>query len=331
MESPSPPGGSPSNTGPATHKSALPSTPTTQSRSAPESSPTENHRTTHIQICDVHKPDPLNGRLELDEARISELVHLIARDGLLTPILVRKLVEGYELIAGNHRLAALRRLNRSEVSAIVIPATDYEAARLTLLENTTRTQLSPVEEAKQLSVLVAKHPNGVDGVAEDIHRRPEWILDRLDIADYPDTLLAHVHARRISLAAARLLARIADPPLREHHIHHAATGGCTARMARQWLESTQTDAMPTPPPPENFSLPAPQTYISETLARCALCRNYNELGQTRREVVCVQCLSAIQAKWEHEPADPTPPEPTPPAPAGAKQDSGDHQNPADSS
>lgn len=286
------------------------STKTAQSPSLPQTPPPTFHRTIHIHICDIEKPDPLNGRLQLNEDTICELTHLIARDGLLTPLLVRPNGHRYELIAGNHRLAAMRRLNWKTAPAVILKTNEYETARLRMIENTARTNLTPVEEAKQLSKLVQQHPDGVDGVAADIHRRPEWILDRLEIADYPESLLQHIHTRRISLAAARYLARIPDPDLREHHIRYAANDGCTARMARQWLHSTEAEESPIPPPPENSSISAIPAYISQTKALCLLCQTYNDLDQTRRETLCVNCLSAIQAQ-RAQTTEPTTPERTP--------------------
>ena len=302
--SPSQPNGSPSNIAPQADTSRPPSTQTTPSPSDPPQSRLRCHRTTHIQIRDIDTPDELNGRLGLDENRISELTHLIARDGLLTPILVRAVGDRYELIAGNHRLAAMRRLNWDQTAAMLIAGDDYEAARLRLVENTARTDLSPVEEAKQLAVLVEAHPNGVDGVAADIHRRTEWILDRLEIVQYPESLLQHVHAKRISLAAAKWLARQPDDVIRETNIHFAATGGCTARMARQWLNQAVAEDIPAPPASENARFSDGDAFLTRTLARCFVCRDHFDLDQTRPERLCTRCIESIEQTWQNPPTNP---------------------------
>lgn len=323
MPSPSPSNGSPQNSAPQEDTSKRPSTPTTPSPSDPPPSPSRYHRTIHIHLSDIETPDSLNGRLELDEKQISELTHLIARDGLLNPILVRAIGDRYELIAGNHRLAAMRRLKWDQTPALLIDANDYETGRLRLLENVARTNLSPVEEAKQLSRLVETHPNGVDGVAIDIHRRPDWILDRLEIVSYPESLLRHVHSKRISLAAAKYLARNPDHMLRESNIHFAATDGCTAKMARAWLHDAAAEALPPPEPSENSSFIVGEQFETHTLARCFVCREQYNLEDTRAERLCTNCLRSIETSWQTaqtapvQPANPSPgpaettPDPTP--------------------
>ncbi len=197
------------------------------------------------------------------------------------------------LIAGRHRLAAARQLGWKEIPAIFINATDDEAAVLRLAENSNRAQLSPVEEAKQLAHLVEIDPRAVDGVAEKIGRNVSWILDRLEIIDWPDSLMDHVHNKRVSLAAAKLIARIGDPQLREIRSRQAAQHGINARTARLWLDDSNSSSYNDCDLSEKtVELSIPRVNM-EVVVPCFVCEESIKLENTTSERFCTPCLQNI--------------------------------------
>lgn len=267
---------------------------TTQSLSpaAREYEPRSTHHS--VLLSQIIVEDDYNGRLSIDPDKVMTLQISIAQTGLLNPITLYMKNNKHVLIAGRHRLAAARALGWREIAAIYIDATDDEAAVLRLAENSNRAQLSPVEEAKQLSHLVEIDPKAVDGVSEKIGRSVNWILDRLEIIEWSEALMDHVHNKRIALGTAKLLARIADPQLREIRIRQAAQHGINARTARLWLDdSNSTNYEDCELSEKSVDLPFPSINM-EILVSCFVCEEKVKIENTTSERFCGPCLQNIR-------------------------------------
>jgi ParB family chromosome partitioning protein len=251
--------------------------------------------TTDVRLTDIHIADPANGRAALEPARIAELANLLAHEPLLHPITLRNTPQGLTLVAGRHRLAAYEKLGRVTIPARVLDLDDVQEATLRLNENLQRVTLSPVEQARQLAELVGLNNQGVDAVALRLARSVDWVLDRLEILTWPEALILHVHSKRITLAAAKTLARIKPDTVRELRIADAAHHGCSAATARLWLQ-TAHHGDPAEPPPPVFSSQEPN-FVFETTTKClcAGCAELKPIEKTQLVRWCEDCLSTIVA------------------------------------
>lgn len=266
---------------------------------------TNTNQTQNVPLNLIDCPDPTNGRAALDSERVERLARELACQPLLHPITVRPTNGRFALIAGRHRLAAFARLGRSHITATIISASDLTAATLRLSENVSRSQLSPIEEAHQLAQLLELNPGGVDAVAADLARPTTWVLDRLEILDWPDSLRLAVHTKRIGLGAAKLLARIQPSELRETRIHDASTHGCSAATARLWLQTCGRDD-PNAPPPPKFSSQVPEVVYETTVkVLCAGCAKLKPIEDTQLARWCNACLSMIE-NAQRSPAEMSP-------------------------
>lgn len=270
-------------------------------------------RTLNVPLEHIRTPDNLNGRLELQPDRLAHLVKSIIAHDLIHPITIQTTPTGYQLVAGRYRLEAFRRMNRPTIPARVITTNDHTAAGIRLAENVTRTQLTPVEEAAQLSNLVEHHPAGVDGAATITGRSTTWIQDRLDILTWPPNLQHAVHHRLISLSAAKRLARIDNPETRDTYIQHGALHGVSTRTAALWLQDANQVAPHEFTNPESPGFLAPPTIETKTLITCYMCQAKTDLNDTRSLRVCPNCLNALttaantmQEQPQHPPPPPTP-------------------------
>jgi ParB/RepB/Spo0J family partition protein len=213
---------------------------------------------------------------------------------LINPITIRPAGSRYQLIAGLNRLEAYKLLQRNQIPAHIVTTDNTGASTMRLTENLTRSNLSPVEEAAQLGDLVEATAGGVDVVAATIGRSVNWVLDRLEILDWDSDLQQAVHAKQISAAAAKRLARIADPETRRNYIHQAAVHGISARTAALWLQ----DSISLAQPPANLS----ENVISEgenqnppiTLIDCYFCGAQCNIIDTRPIRLCPTCIATIQ-------------------------------------
>lgn len=295
--SPYPPAGAVSTSPTISPTSPSPSPKTAQSPYAPSDTNSPQPTPLPVPINLIDTPDDRNGRLEIDNERIHALATDIAATGQLHPITLRRTGPRYELIAGRHRLAAHRLLRRTEITATVLNIDPIAAAAIRLQENVNRTNLSPVEEATQLAILVNQHPKGVDGLAQMLGRSVNWILDRLELKDWPDYLLAAVHAKTLSLAAARQLSKVTDDDHRRFLVQTAIDHGVTAATARYWLQQWKAGAEASVIISENQVEPNRQQYQTETTVQCFTCNERAQLTETIPIRVCNHCLRTIdQAK-----------------------------------
>jgi len=198
------------------------------------------------------------------------------------------------LVAGRHRLGAFKKLGRTTIPAIILNCDDTTEATLRLTENLYRVSLSPVEQAHQLAALVGLNDQGVEAVALRLSRSIDWILDRLDILTWPEELSAAVHAKRIPLAAAKLLARISPPELRAQRIADASNHGCSAATARLWLQHAGSDDPNATPPPVFLSQIPHFQQNTQVSALCAGCNEMKRIEETELQRWCTSCLSSIR-------------------------------------
>lgn len=292
--SPCPPPGSDPSTSeqPTTSKSSTTPTATSsfETSNGPRSYPTFLRIAIHLIDLDHAR----NGRLETDPDAIRRLRDQIATSGLINPITIRPTGDRFQLIAGLNRLEAFRLLQRTEIPAHVVTPDDTGASTMRLTENLTRSNLSPVEEAAQLGDLVGATAGGVDVVASTIGRSVNWVLDRLEILDWDTDLQQAVHAKKISAAAAKRLARIADPETRRNYVRQAAVHGISARTAALWLQDSISLAQPPSDLSENVIPNSQPTTPPITLIDCYFCGTKHNITDTYPVRLCPVCLATIQ-------------------------------------
>lgn len=148
-------------------------------------------------------------RRNIDRAALSELMVSIAQVGLIQPIVVRKLPDGYELIAGERRLKACRLLGYKELPCIVMQAGEERCAVLALSENLQRRPLHFLEEAERLDVLLKK------GLSEEqlstlLGKNDPYLENRQRLLKLPKETRARLRADGLSERHARALLRIGD-------------------------------------------------------------------------------------------------------------------------
>ncbi|NLE65199.1 MAG: ParB/RepB/Spo0J family partition protein [Elusimicrobia bacterium] len=152
----------------------------------------------------------LQPRQNYDEGRLDELAASIREQGFLQPIVVRKAADGYEVIAGERRLKAARRLKMEEVPVVVKEATDREALVLALVENVQREELNPVEKAESYHRLVDEFGYTQEDVAKSVGKDRVTIANLLRLLKLPKDILQAVSDGKVSEGHARTLLSLED-------------------------------------------------------------------------------------------------------------------------
>ena len=119
-------------------------------------------------LVDAIRPNPYQPRRTFSEESIEELSRSIAQFGLINPISVRKIGNCYELIAGERRLRAVRKLGLTHIKAIVVRAQDQDSAMIAMIENLQRENLHFLEEAEGYQKLIRNHGLTQDELAKKL-------------------------------------------------------------------------------------------------------------------------------------------------------------------
>ena len=155
-------------------------------------------------------PNPNQPRRVFDDEKINELAGSIEASGMLQPLVVRSTAGGYELIAGERRLRAARRLGLSEVPVIVHETADPNSLLLALIENLQREDLNPIEEAAAFAELQEQFNLTQEQVAERVGRSRSAVANALRLLSLPDPIREHVSRGELPAGQARALLGLKD-------------------------------------------------------------------------------------------------------------------------
>ena len=131
-----------------------------------------------VAVDDV-RPNPYQPRKTFDKARLQELADSIRQHGVFTPILVKRSLGGYELIAGERRLRACRIAGLKKIPAIEMEFDDQQMMEIALLENIQREDLNAIEEAKAYEKLIQKVGYTQEELARRIGKSREHVANMM--------------------------------------------------------------------------------------------------------------------------------------------------------
>lgn len=144
-------------------------------------------------------------RKKFDDVSIKELAASIKAKGVIQPILVQKADKGYELIAGERRLRAVKLLKLETIPSIIKSINKVEALELAILENIQREDLNPVEEANAYKLLMGEFKLTQEEVARKVGRERSSIANMLRLLKLPASIQADITEGRLTMGHARAL------------------------------------------------------------------------------------------------------------------------------
>ncbi len=160
------------------------------------------------------RPGKFQPRRVFDEAAISGLANSLRAQGMLQPILVRKLAgpgEAYEIIAGERRWRAAQVAGLHEVPVLVKALTDAQALEIALVENLQREDLTAIEEAEAYRRLMDEFAHTQDGLAKHLGKSRSHVTNTLRLLTLPDAVKALLDSGELSAGHARALLASVDP------------------------------------------------------------------------------------------------------------------------
>ena len=200
--------------------------------SSPEVRVEEGERILQLSIGEVN-PSPLQPRRVFAEENLTERVDSIRSRGIFQPLVVRRSPKGsgYELIAGERRWRAARKLNLAKVPAIVRVATDQQVLELALIENLQRAELDPVEEADGYATLIETFGLKQEEVAERVGKNRATVANALRLRSLPSEVRDLLRSKQISVGHAKAILGLSEPAAQSAISREVVKRGLSVRQA----------------------------------------------------------------------------------------------------
>jgi len=198
-------------------------------------SQTEN---TLIEVpLDQIVPNPYQPRKVIEPDAIRELAESIRSEGLLQPIVARRVDDKFELVAGERRWRAHQLLKEKKILVRVLSASDISSASLALIENLQREGLNPIEEAYGYYSLINEFNLTQTDVAERVGKSRTYITNLIRLLQLDDELKVLLSSKKISVGHAKVLLGIEDIKVRNEIGKKAAEEGWTVRQCEKEVEA----------------------------------------------------------------------------------------------
>ena len=165
---------------------------------------TDSDKIVEISLEEIKK-NPYQPRTYFNEEKLNELKESIEKNGLLQPIIVKKAVKGYYIIAGERRYRAFELLGKKEIPAIIKEMTDEEMMIFAVLENLQREDLSALEESESYKNLMDKMSLTQEELAKKLGKSRPYIANSLRLLKLPTEIKNKLEQGLISTAHARTL------------------------------------------------------------------------------------------------------------------------------
>lgn len=159
---------------------------------------------------DELRPNPYQPRKKFDEEALKELSASIKEHGIFQPILVKKSIKGYNIIAGERRVRASKLAGLQKVPAIVRDFTDEQMMEIGLLENLQRENLNVIEEAKAYQSMIETLHLTQDNLALKVGKSRSHITNILGLLNLPENIQNMVFLNQLTMGHARVLSKLED-------------------------------------------------------------------------------------------------------------------------
>ena len=188
---------------------------------------------TNDQIVEINlselRANPYQPRKNFDEEALNELASSIKEHGVFQPIIVKKSIKGYEIIAGERRFRASKLAGMQTIPAIVKDFSDEEMMQIALLENLQRENLTSIEEAKAYKSIIESMNITQDELAKKVGKSRSHITNILGLLKLPASVQDMVLYNKLSMGHARVLSKLDDPKIVEDLAQRVITEDLSVR------------------------------------------------------------------------------------------------------
>ena len=186
--------------------------------------PVSNHNTVETEpaskkIINIEinriKQNPHQPRTKIDEESLAELTESIKEKGIIQPVIVRKVDDGYELIAGERRTRAAKKAGLDMVPAIIYNVGDEESLIFALIENIQRQDLNPLELANAYQMLMDEFNLTQEQVSARVGKERASVANYLRLRNLPQSVKQFISEGKLSFGHAKALMMLNKPEEQE--------------------------------------------------------------------------------------------------------------------
>ena len=159
----------------------------------------------YVKVSEI-KPNPNQPRRNFDTKALDELSNSISEKGIITPITIRQIEKGYELVAGERRWRAAKKAKLKSIPAYILQIdSEAEMMEVALIENIQRENLNAIEEAEGYAVLNSKYDLSHDDIAKTIGKKRTTISNALRLLKLPAEIRKSIRDGEISAGHGRAI------------------------------------------------------------------------------------------------------------------------------
>ena len=169
---------------------------------------------TNEEIIDLDidelRPNPYQPRKVFKDEALEELANSIKEHGVFQPIIVKKSIKGYEIIAGERRVRASKMAGLTKIPAIIRNLNDEQMMEIALLENLQRENLNCIEEAEAYKTMIDRLELTQDELSNKVGKSRSYITNILGLLRLPSEVQKMIANNEITMGHARVLSKLED-------------------------------------------------------------------------------------------------------------------------
>ena len=199
------------------------------------------------QLLPIHKvePNPGQPRQDFDPEELQSLADSIALHGVVQPLTVRELSNGYyQIIAGERRWRAARIADLKEIPAVIIEADDRKVMELALIENLQRQDLNPVEEALGYQTLMQEYGLTQEDAAKQVGKSRPAVANALRLLNLSEKVLEMVRKGELTAGHARAVLSLKSEKMQDQAAQKIAALGLSVRQAELLCKNMAKEPAP---------------------------------------------------------------------------------------
>lgn len=193
---------------------------------------------TMIDLAEL-RSNPYQPRKIFDEQALEELANSIKEHGVFQPIIVKKSIKGYEIIAGERRVKASLMAGLTQIPAIIRDFNDTQMMEIALLENLQRENLTAIEEATAYKKLQETLGLTQEELAKRLGKSRSHITNMLGLLTLPDTIQEDISTKKITMGHARVISKLDDYNQQQELVDKVINEGISVRQLEELAKETE--------------------------------------------------------------------------------------------
>ncbi len=193
---------------------------------------------TMIDLAEL-RSNPYQPRKIFDEQALEELANSIKEHGVFQPIIVKKSIKGYEIIAGERRVKASLMAGLTQIPAIIRDFNDTQMMEIALLENLQRENLTAIEEATAYKKLQETLSLTQEELAKRLGKSRSHITNMLGLLTLPETIQEDISAKKITMGHARVISKLDDYNQQQELVEKVINEGISVRQLEELAKETE--------------------------------------------------------------------------------------------